>query len=81
MTFSGARAHPDYLAYFNEFAGDTPEAYIIDSDLEWDQSWARVGQILRANGASEESDAENERARVLMRFPKLANCCFSSAES
>jgi hypothetical protein len=53
MAISGARAHPDYLSYFNEFAGDNPEEFIIDSDLEWDQSWARAGRLLRAAGASE----------------------------
>ena len=29
--------HPDYLAYFNEVAGDKPEAMLIDSDLDWGQ--------------------------------------------
>ncbi|HXB72333.1 MAG TPA: glycosyltransferase family 39 protein [Candidatus Acidoferrales bacterium] len=30
-------AHPDYLAYFNEFAGSHPERYLVDSDLDWGQ--------------------------------------------
>jgi hypothetical protein len=53
LAVSGALAHPDYLSYFNALAGDRPENFIIDSDLEWDQSWVRVGRFLRSRGASE----------------------------
>jgi hypothetical protein len=53
MALSGARAHPDYLSYFNEFVGDRPEEIIGDSDLEWDSNWVRVGQFLREQGARE----------------------------
>jgi len=30
-------AHPDYLAYFNDFGGSHPERYLVDSDLDWGQ--------------------------------------------
>lgn len=53
MTVSGALAHPDYLSYFNEFAGSRPENILVDSDLDWDQSWLRAAQILRARQATE----------------------------
>jgi hypothetical protein len=53
LAVSGARAHPDYLSYFNGFTGDRSEDFLIDSDLEWDQSWVRVGRFLRSRGASE----------------------------
>jgi hypothetical protein len=53
MGISGATAHPDYLSYFKKFAGDRPEDFVLDSDLEWDQSWEEAGRFLRAHGATE----------------------------
>jgi hypothetical protein len=53
MAISGARAHPDYLAYFNEFAGDRPDNILLDSDLWWDQDWVLAGRFLRSQGAQE----------------------------
>jgi hypothetical protein len=41
------RAHPDYLAYFNEFAGQHPERILIDSDLDWGQDLLRLSDALR----------------------------------
>jgi hypothetical protein len=52
IAISGVRAHPDYLSYFNGFAGEHPEEIIVDSDLEWQQSWVRMGGILRARRVS-----------------------------
>ena len=40
-------SHPDYLAYFNEIAGQHPERYLIDSDLDWGQDMRRLEQRLR----------------------------------
>jgi len=40
-------AHPDYLAYFNELAGDKPERILIDSDLDWGQDMKRLALRLR----------------------------------
>ncbi|MCX6626445.1 MAG: glycosyl transferase, partial [Candidatus Solibacter sp.] len=44
---SSAAAHPDYLAYFNELAGSTPERILVDSDLDWGQDMARLAAELR----------------------------------
>ncbi len=41
------RAHPDYLAYFNEFAGSHPERVLLDSDLDWGQDLLRLSATLQ----------------------------------
>ena len=43
--------HPDYLAYFNELAGDEPWKILVDSDLDWGQDIKRLGKRLREAGA------------------------------
>jgi len=53
MTISGARAHPDYLAYFNEFAGSHPENVLVDSDLDWGQQLKWLGARLSSAGAKD----------------------------
>lgn len=53
LTVSSIRAHPDYLAYFNLIAGDRPEAFLVDSDLDWGQDTKRLATRLRALGARE----------------------------
>ena len=45
---SSAIAHPDYVAYFNEFASRNPEKIRTDSDLDWGQDWYRLSARLRA---------------------------------
>ncbi len=35
-------SYPDYLPYFNVFAGDHPEKILIDSDLDWGQDLQRL---------------------------------------
>ena len=35
MTVSSALAHPDYLAYFNEFGGKGPSRLLVIGDLDW----------------------------------------------
>jgi len=47
IVLSGARAHPDYLSYFNELAGDDPGKILVDSDLDWGQDYKRLEQRLR----------------------------------
>jgi 4-amino-4-deoxy-L-arabinose transferase-like glycosyltransferase len=42
------RAHPDYLAYFNELAGDHPERILVDSDLDNGQDLKRLADTLQA---------------------------------
>lgn len=48
---SGAINHPDYLAYFNELAGNQPERILADSDLDWGQDMLRLSARLRQLGA------------------------------
>jgi 4-amino-4-deoxy-L-arabinose transferase-like glycosyltransferase len=40
-------AHPDYLAWFNEFAGRHPESVAVDSNLDWGQDILRLGKAAR----------------------------------
>lgn len=51
LFLSGALNHPDYLAYFNELAGDEPERILADSDLDWGQDMLRLSARLRELGA------------------------------
>jgi len=53
MMATSALAHPDYLAYFNAFAGDEPSKVLIDSDLDWGQDMKRLSARLREVGATE----------------------------
>jgi hypothetical protein len=50
---SGAVAHPDYLAYFNEIAGRRPDQILVDSDLDWGQDVYRLADAARAHGVAE----------------------------
>ena len=54
---SSFRGHPDYLAYFNEFAGQHPENILIDSDLDWGQDLFRLSAVLRQKGVEKVSVA------------------------
>jgi hypothetical protein len=73
MAASGAIHHPDYLAYFNEFAGGEPEKVLVDSDLEWGQGTIRLAKRLRALGASEVSfftyNLDSDHLRVWPGMP------------
>ena len=40
-------AHPDYLAYFNEFGGRDPSRYLLDSNLDWGQDVLRLRDEVR----------------------------------
>jgi 4-amino-4-deoxy-L-arabinose transferase-like glycosyltransferase len=51
LTATSAAAHPDYLAYFNAFAGESPENIVVDSDLDWGQDMKRLGARMRELGA------------------------------
>jgi 4-amino-4-deoxy-L-arabinose transferase-like glycosyltransferase len=44
-------AHPDYLAYFNEFAQNRPERVLLESDLDWGQDLNRASIRLKELGA------------------------------
>jgi hypothetical protein len=45
--------HPDYLAYFNEFAGTEPQNILVDSDLDWGQDLKRLAARLHEAGAQQ----------------------------
>jgi hypothetical protein len=51
------RAHPDYLAHFNEFAGAHPEKILCESDLDWGQDLDRLRRRLDERGVHEVSVA------------------------
>lgn len=40
-----SRAHPDYLAWFNEVAGSHPEKLLGDSNLDWGQDMLRLSAV------------------------------------
>jgi hypothetical protein len=50
LAISSAAAHPDYLAYFNAFAGREPGRVLVSSDLDWGQDVDRLGRLARARG-------------------------------
>lgn len=50
LTISSAIAHPDYLAYFNEFGGKDPSRKIVVGDLDWGQDFSRLANYLREQG-------------------------------
>jgi 4-amino-4-deoxy-L-arabinose transferase-like glycosyltransferase len=45
--------HPDYLAYTNQLAGESPEKVLADSDLDWGQDMKRLSARLREVGATQ----------------------------
>jgi hypothetical protein len=47
LLVSSVRAHPDYLAYFNEFGGKDPSRLLVISDLDWGQDLTRLAAYLR----------------------------------
>jgi len=46
LTVSSALAHPDYLAYFNEFGGKDPSHKIVVGDLDWGQDLTRLSTYM-----------------------------------
>jgi hypothetical protein len=48
LAVESVRAHPDYLPYFNQLAGEHPERVLLDSDLDWGQDLGRLADTLRA---------------------------------
>src|SRR5205814_4458747 len=72
VTFSGLGHHPDYLAYFNELAGDHPERIVLDSDLDWGQNTIRLARRLREVGATQVAFSEfSFTPQQLMQWPGL----------
>jgi hypothetical protein len=50
LCVASVRAHPDYLASFNELVGQHPERFLLDSDLDWGQDIQRLSDTLKARG-------------------------------
>jgi len=48
LVMASVRAHPDYLADFNEIASSRPEHFLLVSDLDYGQDAARLADTLRA---------------------------------
>jgi hypothetical protein len=46
LAVSSALAHPDYLAYFNEFGGKDPSHKIVVGDLDWGQDLKRLSTYM-----------------------------------
>ena len=47
LLLNSATAHPDYLAWFNEAAGEHPERVAVDSNLDWGQDMLRLSRTMR----------------------------------
>jgi hypothetical protein len=48
--FGVARAHPDHLPWFNFLAGDRPEHWLLDSNLDWGQDLLRLEAVAKERG-------------------------------
>ncbi len=48
LVTESVRAHPDYLPYFNQLAGNHPERILVSGDLDWGQDLGRLVDTLRA---------------------------------
>ncbi len=53
MVTSVAVHHPDYLAYFNGFAGKNPDRILVDSNYDWGQDLKFLSQRLHQLGVQE----------------------------
>jgi hypothetical protein len=71
-----ARAHPEYLSYFNQLAGAHPERVLIDSDLDWGQDLDRLADTLRTRGITRVAVSIHTKADLeqhgLPEFTELA---------
>jgi hypothetical protein len=66
LAVSSLVSHPDYLPYFNEFAGSRPEQILVDSDLDWGQDVKRLARRLQQAGAKEVTFAN----QMLADYPR-----------
>lgn len=57
------RAHPDYVAWFNQFAPQ-PERILVESDLDWGQDLERLSRRVRERGIRQLSIAYFGSARM-----------------
>ncbi len=72
LVVSGGLQHPDYLSYFNEIAGSSPEKIVVDSDLDWGQNIVRLQHRLKELGAAQVAFGDvNLHSNHLMVWPGL----------
>jgi hypothetical protein len=62
LVLSVANHHPDYLAYFNGFAGSKPERILVDSNYDWGQDLRLLAGRLREQGVQKVALAITEDA-------------------
>lgn len=62
MAISVGVHHPDYLGYFNAFAGSRPERILVDSNYDWGQDMKLLGKRLREMGVENVALAVTEDA-------------------
>jgi len=69
----GARACPDYIAYFNALAGGSANGYrwLADSNLDWGQNETRLRAYARDHGIAVEPDVLPASGRVAVRVNRL----------
>jgi hypothetical protein len=53
MIVSVVMDHPDYIAYFNAFAGKHPENILVDSNYDWGQDLKLLARRFRGLGVTE----------------------------
>jgi hypothetical protein len=53
MFASVAVDHPDYIAYFNAFAGKHPDKILVDSNYDWGQDLKLLASHFRKQGVTE----------------------------
>lgn len=74
QTVESLRAHPDYLPYFNQIAGDHPEDFLVGSDLDWGQDLLRLRATARELKIEKISLALSGSANpAFFDFPELAD--------
>lgn len=72
QTIESLAAHPDYLPYFNQIAGDSPEDFLVGSDLDWGQDLLRLSATAHELGIDELHLSYSGSARpAAFDFPKL----------
>jgi hypothetical protein len=68
------RAHPDYLPYFNQIAGEHPEDFLVGSDLDWGQDLLRLAATAKDLKIEKLYLAYSGSANpALFDFPELAD--------
>jgi hypothetical protein len=50
LLIASARAHPDYIADFNELVGNRPDRVLVNGDLDWGQDLDRLAEDVRKRG-------------------------------